>query len=238
MPHAYLLIGNADKTALEYAKRAVCSNADASPCGVCKNCTKAERGIHPDIIYLRKNEDKAEMTVDVIRSLTADVTVVPNEAERKVYILPDAALMNANASNAFLKLLEEPPKYVVFILMGSRLKDFLPTIRSRCVVVQCGQPETANIEDSSADAIFAAFQKRDAIAIAAECVKLEKSNRETIAVTLNALYHLLAKNAAEPEYMRAIEVITPYVQMLRSRVNLSPAHIAAVLMVELNRIVK
>lgn len=115
----------------------LCSAANA-PCGLCRDCRKMAAGIHPDFIpVLRENSDsgkpKANLLVDQIRAMTADAAVAPNEAERKVYYIPEADLMNPQAQNALLKSLEEPPGHAAFLLCAASAENLLPTIRSRCV---------------------------------------------------------------------------------------------------------
>ena len=63
-----------------------------------------------------KGRPKREIMVDQVRAMAADASILPNEAERKVYVIHEAELMNESAQNAALKLLEEPPAWVVFIL--------------------------------------------------------------------------------------------------------------------------
>ena len=73
-----------------------------------------------------------------MRRMAADSYVLPNEAARKVYIIEDADMMNVQAQNAALKLLEEPPAGVMFILCAENAQLLLPTVRSRCAELQCG----------------------------------------------------------------------------------------------------
>lgn len=108
------------------------------PCGRCAHCRKAEKGIHPDILTLsRRTDDKGaprrEIYVEQIRDLAADAAILPNEADKKVYIILEADCMNAAAQNALLKLLEEPPPFVAFILVAENPGSLLETVRSRCV---------------------------------------------------------------------------------------------------------
>ena len=69
--------------------------------------------------------------VDQIRSVAATAYILPSEAEKKVYVLRQAELMNLNAQNAFLKLLEEPPRSAAFILAAPSPDSQLTTVRSR-----------------------------------------------------------------------------------------------------------
>ena len=107
LSHAYLLIAEPDAGYAEaraIAQAMVCSAPEGTPrpCGLCRDCRKAEKGIHPDILTVErltddKGKPKREIYVDQIRDIVADSVVMPNEAERKVYILRDADSMNAAA---------------------------------------------------------------------------------------------------------------------------------------------
>lgn len=136
LPHAIILEGDIGtgkhKLALNIAAALSCENrSDEIPCMRCKSCRKIFAKISPDVIYVKKEGDKAQMTVDVIRQIRRDVRLVPNDLEKKVYIIEDAHLMNTQAQNAFLLTLEEPPSYVHFILICETAAALLETVRSR-----------------------------------------------------------------------------------------------------------
>ncbi len=123
--------------ALKLAQELLCSGSGKRPCGVCRDCRKVESGIHPDLIYINRARDsegkpRREIYVDQIRAVIADASILPNEAGRKVYLFPEADLMNENAQNAMLKLLEEPPNHAAFILCAANAGSLLETILSRC----------------------------------------------------------------------------------------------------------
>ena len=152
LSHAYIAQGDAAEI---IAATVLCLNrTESGPCIHCKHCQKTSRKIHPDIISLSKSSDARYFTVDQIRDLKKDVIVVPNEAEKKVYILNDAHFMNENAQNAFLRILEEPPEHVVFILETRFPTMLLPTILSRCILVKS---ELNNQDDETSKSI--AFKK-------------------------------------------------------------------------------
>ena len=130
LSHAYIAAGSLADT---LAMAIVCSGSGDRPCITCSHCKKAARGIHPDIIIINKPEKKREIIVEQIRELKRDVIVVPNESDKKAYIINDADTMNANAQNALLQILEEPPPHAVFILRTATPDELLPTVRSRCV---------------------------------------------------------------------------------------------------------
>lgn len=86
----------------------------------------------PDYKYISKREDKKDIIIEQIRKeLIDDVYEAPISCDRKVYIIDDAELLNISSQNALLKTLEEPPRYVVIILISHNLSSFLPTIISR-----------------------------------------------------------------------------------------------------------
>lgn len=127
-----------EDAALELSSAMLCSSdSPEKPCGVCRDCRKIRNGTHPDVIYIRRELDsegkpRREIYVEQIRALSTDALILPNEAERKVYVIPEAEYMNVPAQNALLKLLEEPPKHVAFILCAASRENLLETIISRC----------------------------------------------------------------------------------------------------------
>ncbi len=172
--HAYLISSSARADAVRAAKMlagaAVCLAGHDVPCGVCRGCRKAASGSHPDIIPVVRQMDRngnlrRELTVDQIRELAADAQVLPNEAERKVYIIEEAELMNLNAQNAALKLLEEPPATVIFVLCAVNSNQLLETVRSRCLTLSVAGGEEAADEDSRklADGFLTAVRSGDRI---------------------------------------------------------------------------
>ena len=139
--HATVVVASRREESLRCAARIaqalVCQGEGPLPCSVCRACRKAQAGIHPDIIRVQrplddKGRPKKEIPVDQIRAVAADAAVLPNESERKVYLIEDADCMNTAAQNAALKLLEEPPKGVYFLLCAANPALLLPTVRSRC----------------------------------------------------------------------------------------------------------
>ena len=141
--HAYLFSGEKGSGKRDlaelFAKTILCGNRtegeDTEPCGRCVSCRKAESGNHPDILYVQ-HEKPGVISVDEIRTQVVETaTVRPYESAYKVYIIEDADLMNPQAQNALLKTLEEPAPYVVILLLTENKEALLPTILSRCVVL-------------------------------------------------------------------------------------------------------
>lgn len=132
--HFYLICGpqGAGKRTLArlLAAAAVCKAAD-KPCLSCAACRKVMAGTHPDFITV-DDPEKKHISVDLIRQTRADMYIQPNEADRKIYLIPRAQDMRTEAQNALLKILEEPPAYGVFVLLTDNPEKLLPTVRSRC----------------------------------------------------------------------------------------------------------
>ena len=166
LAHAYILLSPSaeerEQAALTLAAAALCSAGDGVPCGRCRDCRKVREGIHPDLIRVsRLNDDKGrkkrEITIDQIRAVVNDSVVLPNEAERKVYLVEDADTMNIPAQNAALKLLEEPPRGVILLLCAANAETLLETVRSRCAELVCGAREEES--DPNSEMLAAAFAK-------------------------------------------------------------------------------
>ncbi len=138
IPHALLIEGEDQNTnlklALYIAAAAVCENISA-PCGECHDCHLTQINSHPDVTRVTAAEGKKFLSVDQIRQLRADAYVKAHSAQHRVFIIEDAYRMNESAQNALLKVLEEPPKNVVFILMAPSKTFLLDTIISRCTLL-------------------------------------------------------------------------------------------------------
>ena len=116
------------------------------PCGICLSCLQAQSGNQPDIITIT-HEKPNSISVKEIRDMRADLLIKPYSNARKIYIIPDAEKLTIQAQNALLKTLEEPPEYAVIIMIADGLSAFLPTILSRCVVLQTRAVEEEQIAE-------------------------------------------------------------------------------------------
>jgi len=138
LAHAYIITGGSSAARLSYARRmasAYLCEHSPNPCGVCRHCKKAAADIHPDLSLLTLLEDKREILVEQTRALRSEVFIMPNEAERKVFLIDPADAMNDNAQNSLLKVLEDGPDYAAFLLLCANAGQLLSTIRSRCETV-------------------------------------------------------------------------------------------------------
>lgn len=135
LPHALILEGSDDETRLaaarEIAMALVCEGTGKKPCGVCSKCRKAEAGSHPDLYLIEPEKEGAFIKVDAIRTLKAHALLRPNDGEKSVFILREAQMMNVQAQNALLKILEEPAPHVCLLLTCPSRAALLETILSR-----------------------------------------------------------------------------------------------------------
>lgn len=142
LPHAVILEGpegSGKRTlALQIAMAAACENKEDAtlplPCGNCRACRKLREGLSPDLLRLARPAGKATMGVEAIRQLKEGVRTVPNDLSLKIHIIEDADTMTIQAQNAFLLTLEEPPAFVLFLLLARDAGALLETIRSRAPV--------------------------------------------------------------------------------------------------------
>lgn len=181
------------------AKELLCEGKDAKPCGRCAHCRKIAARIHPDVIFLERFKDdkgrpKTAITVDQIRNLVSDAAILPNEAERKVYIIDRADTMNTEAQNAALKLLEEPPAGAVFLLCTVNAMALLPTVRSRCTEISCqGESLEADKElAEQAEAYLKAVASGNRVQLLRCCLRLEEMDIRGASAFFDCLGQLLA----------------------------------------------
>lgn len=141
-------------TALELAKALTCLHPlpDGGACDVCVSCRKlmASPPVHPDVTILEP--DGRYIKTDQVRSLQAVMYARPTEGKARIAIIDGADRMNPESANRLLKLLEEPPAYAVLVLVTHNLSGVLPTLVSRCQVV--------NFQPLAPDDVAALLQQR------------------------------------------------------------------------------
>ncbi|MGN0519515.1 MAG: hypothetical protein ACI4LB_02130 [Candidatus Fimenecus sp.] len=197
LPQTLLLEGGDEETrralAQNIAAAIVCRSGEEAPCGVCAACKKSASGNHPDIAVYAPEKKNAQLKVEVCRRIRQDAFVMPNDGDCKVYILEDSQNMNDSSENALLKILEEPPVGVYFILTCDSRAAMLPTVLSRAVVVSLQGAHTA----FSAETVQTAETIANALCTGSEWTLLcatapLQKDRDEIRSVLTCLSELLA----------------------------------------------
>lgn len=219
LPHAYIVSSASENArmgkAFYLAEKMLCQADGERPCGVCRDCRKVRARVHPDLAVIEritddKGKQKKEILVDQVRAMGADAYVIPNEAAAKVYIIKDADTMNEQAQNAALKILEEPPRGVHFILCVSNPERLLVTVRSRCVLVSCAGEEDAEDESSAAlaDEFVSLERKGDIPELTAWCFEHETLDAASLGALLLALKRrYVGLLASAEDKMRIMDII-------------------------------
>lgn len=139
--HAYLLLGlpQIGKTtlALNFAQALNCQD-EGKPCGQCRSCLKIAHGNHPDVRVIEAGN--GTIKIDQVRTMQREVVLSPHEGRWKVYVIRQMERATAEAANCLLKTLEEPPAQVILVLTASDMDQLLPTIVSRCQVLNLRPP--------------------------------------------------------------------------------------------------
>ena len=160
--HFYLIsgpVGSGRHTLARLLAAAILCQGHQKPCMNCSACRKILGDNHPDFITVDDPEKKT-VPVDLIREARADIYIQPNESDHKIYLFPRAQDMGIPGQNALLKVLEEPPKYGVFILIADNPESLLPTVRSRCTPLHL-QPLSESILLQALAAEFPAASQED-----------------------------------------------------------------------------
>jgi len=149
LSHAYLFIGTrgTGKTtcAKILAKAVNCQNpVNGNPCNRCPSCLGIDDGSVMDVVEMDAASNNG---VDSVRALRDEAIFSPASAKKRVYIIDEVHMLSASAFNALLKILEEPPEHLMFILATTELHKVLPTILSRCQRHSFKRLDAKNIEN-------------------------------------------------------------------------------------------
>ncbi len=143
VPHALLIDGGSEEmrqsTARLIAKMTVCSEKSDGFCGECSSCRKADENIHPDIITVKKPDDKKNFGKSQVKEIVDGAYITPNESAKKVYIISEMQNMTEESQNVLLKILEEPPEYTSFIVTSDTRNSLIGTILSRVTRFTLGE---------------------------------------------------------------------------------------------------
>ena len=137
--HAYIINGerNAGKEFIAriFAMTLQCEKGGIEPCNECHSCKQALSHNQPDIVYISHEKPNSIGVEDIRGQINNDIGIKPYSSPRKIYIMNEGEKMTPQAQNALLKTLEEPPEYAVIFILTDNVEALLPTIISRCVVL-------------------------------------------------------------------------------------------------------
>ena len=149
--HSYMFVGiqgiGKKIIAKEFAKNILClnqENKNSNTNCTCKSCIEFETNNNPDFSIIEP--DGNSIKIEQIRELQKRIQEKPIISNSKVYIIDNADMMTQEAQNCLLKTLEEPPEYATIILIGSNENLFLPTIKSRCMILHFEPISNENIK--------------------------------------------------------------------------------------------
>ncbi|WP_105618887.1 DNA polymerase III subunit [Vallitalea okinawensis] len=148
LSHAYIiegLEGSGKKLiAGTIAKTLQCEEKGDTPCNTCISCTTFDSGNHPDVIYVEQMKKKSIGVEEIRKQVQDTIDIKPYKYPYKIYIIDRAEKLTEQAQNALLKTIEEPPGYAMILLLTKNSNSFLPTILSRCVLLNL-RPQSFDI---------------------------------------------------------------------------------------------
>ncbi len=197
------------RVALRLAQTLNCSAEPRASggCGTCLNCTKIEKGIHPDVLVierqvdLEKRGDRKNITIEQIRAMQQDLALRPLEGRKRIVIIDDAAELSEHAEVALLKTLEEPPSHAVLLLVTPTPSRLLETIRSRIQPLPFRLVARAEIEEALAKRFGPTAAKYAAVAAGKPGIALRLASDEASRTVRSAMekefYDLVASRLTE-----------------------------------------
>lgn len=217
-PHGVLVECQNEKEGEDFARfiaNCLVCRGNSKPCGVCSDCLKAQKNGHPDITETDGVKGKSRnFTVDAVREIRDDAFIVPNESDRKIYILKNAHNMNEQAQNAILKILEEPPTYVYFIIVTTSKSTMLETVLSRVQVYSLlsDEGEITEKEENAVKGFVSALLNVNEVALMEQTAVFQKNNQfaKSVLILLSEVFRdaLVKKSGFERDFRFSQEVKT------------------------------
>lgn len=185
LAHAYLFCGSrgVGKTSCAriFAKTINCTNptADGNPCNECDSCRAFNEGRSLNIVELDAASNNG---VEDIRNLVDQVLIPPTTGHYRVFIIDEVHMLSSSAFNAFLKTLEEPPSYAIFILATTEKHKIIPTILSRCQIYDFARITPDDIAGHLADVARQEGIEADASALGVIASKADGAMRDALSI--------------------------------------------------------
>lgn len=220
--HGYLLSGidsvGKSHLATAFARALLCEQPPepGEACGECSPCRRIARGVHPDVTRFdlayqaaRDQSKSKNLTLNIatVRDISRLVALRPVETRWRVVIVDDVETMQETAQEAFLKTLEEPPSYVVILMLCTDAELLLPTLLSRCAVVPMMPPAASTVRQALLDA-GADTTRADRISIASRGrvgLALRALDDESLMEALDENVTVAQEWVTSDEYGRMVE---------------------------------
>ncbi len=150
LPSAYLFYGDGqckkEEFAQAFARALVGAHREIAWYCPCPSCERVAKGNHPDVLWLKRQEDTKGIKIESVRRLLDWASLRPYESERKIAILEEAERLSEEAAQALLKTLEEPPPSTIFVLLTEDKAQVLETIQSRAFAIRLSAPASQETE--------------------------------------------------------------------------------------------
>ena len=214
---AYLLAGPGAaprEAALRFARAAVCSAGEASPCEACEGCRRSSTeeeieldgtgkkgplyrhvGDHADLFWVERGPDDTRVRIGQIRAIQHGLRLHASEGGRRIAVIADAEWLNVEAQNALLRLLEEPPPSTTLVLVTTSSAGLLATVRSRCQRVVFRDPPVSPLDDPEQAETVARLESVSAAGVP-DLLDWAEEFRGPRAIAASAVEDLLATGAA------------------------------------------
>ena len=232
-PHAVIIEDANSEKALEnvltLVKFILCGSESGRPCEKCGNCVKINSGSHTDVKILKPEKDFASIKISEIRKIREDAHIVSLEGYKKFYIIESAELMTDEAQNAFIKILEEPPKNVNFILICKSVSAVLPTVRSRCQIYSGSTDLDAAQGNSEMNELAENIAKCAAVGDAENIMRIvadAPNDRNYLKLLTEMILHKLIREAAvkglqQKEILMMIEELYSLIKIFENNININ-----------------
>ena len=221
IPHAIIIESANDvyKYVLETIKVLFCGKEH---CEGCRACMKVLNQIHPDLKAIVPLNGSKSIKIEQIRELRQDAYIIPNEADYKVYIINPAELLTVEAQNAFIKILEEPPNNVIFILLVRSTDSLLQTILSRCEIFKISNDKALDcnldVEKFSKEIVDLSISGKK-LEVFKLISSLSSSDRMYIREVVLCIIRCLVDVVREDKQSQIVSTITPKIDRLTDILN-------------------
>jgi DNA polymerase III subunit delta' len=134
LPQSILLVGAQPVDLISFAKDCIANFycISSNGCGTCRQCVMIQEGTHPDLQFVTQESPDKAIKVDQIRDIQQNIYQTPQCTTHRFIVIHRACKMNQAAANALLKVLEEPPKHSLFMLLAEQVHNLPATVMSRC----------------------------------------------------------------------------------------------------------